>query len=66
MLKERCPVDGLAYSEHPPSVPPSGPYVSARQHFLEALAHVIYLPHLSPTHRRAILRARRERLGVIR
>lgn len=56
-----CPVDGYPYSAHPPGTPPTPRYLRKRTALLEALASVIYLPNVSPAHRRAIYRARAER-----
>lgn len=59
-----CPVDGYPYTAHPPSDPPPARYLRARQAIVTALAHVIYWPGISDTHRRAIVRARQERQAV--
>lgn len=56
-----CPADGLAYTDHPPADPPSTFYARVRSAFIDAIARIIYLPDVSESHRRAIIRARTER-----
>lgn len=56
-----CPVDGYPYTQHPTGVPPTRRYLRARQAFITAMAHLVYLPGISDAHRAAIVRARTER-----
>lgn len=56
-----CPADGLPYTQHPPGQPPTSFYRRVRQAAIMATARAIYLPGITDNHRRAILRARRER-----
>lgn len=61
MTAPLCPVDGHPYTAHPPGVPPTPRYRAARDAIVTAMAMVIYWPGITDAHRRAILRARRER-----